>query len=310
MTDKQKPTIENIKQEAKQYYKWKNMIPRYIFIWFLLIIIALQFFLPNKLKENKVDVIKDNVVVDLDKNHESKFSFLNKGIDLNSQDYIFQLNLDNSIADIVDSKNKLSLLYKKSLSFLPSLELELKKEKIPLEFKYLVLLNNFEQPILDLNIEIQDRYSINVNNYVDERLNYELSKNASIEYIKYLYKDFQDWDLVMLAYFMWADELKSTMMDQNQKDFDNLYVAPEIISNYFKVMWYKYVFDNISEYIQISDVSSYFVPETSTIKLWETKDLIKRSKKEGYSFKEIKELNPRILWSSLPKGKREIKISK
>jgi hypothetical protein len=38
--------------------------------------------------------------------------------------------------------------------------------------------------------------------------------------------------------------------------------------------------------------------------------LIKRARKNKYSYKEIKELNPRILWNSLPKWKREIIINK
>jgi hypothetical protein len=100
------------------------------------------------------------------------------------------------------------------------------------------------------------------------------------------------------------------MMTQDQKDFDDLYIAPEIMSKYFEVLWYKYVFDNISDYINISDIVPYIGQETTIVKLWETKDLIKWANKEWHTFKEIKELNPRILGSSLPKWKWEIVVIK
>jgi radical SAM superfamily enzyme with C-terminal helix-hairpin-helix motif len=66
--------------------------------------------------------------------------------------------------------------------------------------------------------------------------------------------------------------------------------------------------ENISDYINIKNIVSYPNIETKTEKLWETKDLIKRAKKKWYSYKEIKELNPWILWNVLPKGRWEIEV--
>jgi len=310
MTEQQKPIIETIKKEAKQYYKWKKMRPRYVFVWFLLIIITLQFFLPRQQKDPESTAIENSGVIVSDTTNNATFSFLDQDLDLASQDRIFQLNLDKAIVDIGYSSIKLSLLYKESLSVLPSLEKELKEEKIPTDFKYLVLLNNLELPIRDLNTEIQEKYALKINEYVDERMNYEISKNATIEYLKYLYKDFKDRNLVLLAYFMGSENLKSMMMDQNQKDFNDLYIPSDVMSKYFKIMWYKYVFDNISDYINISDIVPYVSPKTTIVKLWETKDIIKWANKEWHTFKEIKELNPRILGSSLPKWKWEIVVIK
>jgi hypothetical protein len=202
----------------------------------LLIIITLQFFLPRQQKDPESTAIENSGVIVSDTTNNATFSFLDQDLDLASQDRIFQLNLDKAIVDIGYSSIKLSLLYKESLSVLPSLEKELKEEKIPTDFKYLVLLNNLELPIRDLNTEIQEKYALKINEYVDERMNYEISKNATIEYLKYLYKDFKDRNLVLLAYFMGSENLKSNMMTQDQKDFDDLYIAPEIMSKYFEVL--------------------------------------------------------------------------
>gem|GEM_PF-5452176 len=202
----------------------------------MLIIITLQFFLPRQQKDPESTAIENSGVIVSDTTNNATFSFLDQDLDLASQDRIFQLNLDKAIVDIGYSSIKLSLLYKESLSVLPSLEKELKEEKIPTDFKYLVLLNNLELPIRDLNTEIQEKYALKINEYVDERMNYEISKNATIEYLKYLYKDFKDRNLVLLAYFMGSENLKSMMMDQNQKDFNDLYIPSDVMSKYFKIM--------------------------------------------------------------------------
>ena len=310
MTEPQKSSIETIKTEAKQYYKWKKMRPRYVLVWFLLIIIALQFLLPRQQKDLEPLTVENSGVIVSDTTNGVRFNFLDQDLDLAAKNKAFQLNLDKAIVDVGYSSIRLYLLYNESLFLLPSLEQELKEEKIPADFKYLLLLNNLNLPILDLNIEIQDKYALKINEYIDERMNYKIAKNASIEYLKYLYKDFKDRNLVLLAYFMGSDELKSTMMDQDQKDFDDLYIPLDISTKYFRVMWYKYVFDNISKYINTNDIIPYIESETTIVKLWETKDLIKWANKEWYTFKEIKELNPRILGSSLPKWKWEIMVYK
>ena len=64
------------------------------------------------------------------------------------------------------------------------------------------------------------------------------------------------------------------------------------------------------------DENPFFVVElfdnlkTKKISIWEVKNLQKRADKNNYSYKEIRELNPWILWNSLPKWKRELQVQK
>jgi hypothetical protein len=60
-------------------------------------------------------------------------------------------------------------------------------------------------------------------------------------------------------------------------------------------MGYSYVFQNLDEFVDTDKLSFYEKKGTTTVTLSETKDLIKRARKNKYSYKEIKELNPRIL---------------
>lgn len=60
-------------------------------------------------------------------------------------------------------------------------------------------------------------------------------------------------------------------------------------------MAYSYIFQNLDEFINTDNLSLYEPKNTERISVSEVKDLVKRAKKNKYSYKEIKELNPRIL---------------
>ncbi|MBQ2600340.1 hypothetical protein II582_03040 [bacterium] len=60
-------------------------------------------------------------------------------------------------------------------------------------------------------------------------------------------------------------------------------------------MAYSYIFQNLDEFIDKDNLSLYEQKSTERISVSDIKDLVKRAKKNKYSYKEIKELNPRIL---------------
>ena len=318
MTDKQKKTLETLKEDAKNYYKWKKMRPRYAIIWFLLLVIVLQFILPRQKKvlveepvlEDVWDVIEwaiwdiveweviewDDIAEEI---QESVFSFFWKEIDLD-------MNLEKSIAKILDKENELLFTYKYKTDILNKLWDELKAEKIPEEFKYFILLNQDENTIFPLEWDVNDK--LIVDGRINERLNYYKSLDYFIGYIKHLYNNFNEDNLVIVWYFLWADNLKMLMMEQNQTDFEKLYFPPNILEKYYDLMAYAYIYNNILEYIDVEDVSVVEYPETWKVRAWETKDLVRRAKKAKFDYKFIRELNPWILQNSLPKWKREITV--
>jgi len=57
------------------------------------------------------------------------------------------------------------------------------------------------------------------------------------------------------------------MMSQNQIEFENLYFPKEILERYFDVMAYKYIFENITEYIDTKNVVITEQTKTSKIKI-------------------------------------------
>lgn len=312
--DKSKETIEHIKSDAKDYYKWKNMIFRYVILGFLFILLVLQFLLPN----NSWITSQEDLNSDLEKTNLPEAD-QNTGFIQNDW-YIF---LDNDIAQslidvekyidyattsITSNLSSLSILYKQNILFLTELSGKLVLNNIPADFQYLILLNWIEWPAWNLSQDIAENYGLIITDKVDERLNISKYTDITLEYLNDLYLDFKDRDLVLVAYLIWPDQLDSIIDNQKQDKFEDLYFEPYILDQYYKVLWYKAVFENILEYLDTKDIEPYSQAEISFVEIKETKSLIKRANKNDYTYKEIKQLNPWILWDALPKWDREIKV--
>lgn len=307
IVDTTKDKVEHIKHDAKEYYKWKNMISRYIIIWFLLILVILQFILPSldKSKSKDLDSFQDNWKLENaleSSNVDTKFLFLWNEIDTNNVEF------DTALTDIISDLPALRLLYKKSLLYLPSLETKLLQAGLPLDLQYASLSNWLYNPIWMFSQDTADAYGLRMDGDIDETLNADKSTDAIITYLDDLYDIFGDRDLALIWYFIWEEELEDIMKDQNIDSFQDLYLETYLQGWYYNVLAYKYVMENISNYIDIQDISAYPQADTETIELKETKDLAKRANKAWYTFKEIKELNPWILGYYLPRGKWKVKV--
>ena len=307
ITDTTKQTVEHIKDDAQKYYKWKNMIFRYILIWFLFILFLLQFLLPsldkNKSEDLNLDSINWEIESVIEYTWESiDFLFLWNKVDINNPNY------DNVLTDIISNKLELQLLYKKSLSFLPDIKNKLKDKNIPTDFQYLSLINGLNNPIWLLPQEAIEEYDLIVNEDIDETLNIKKSTDVTIDYLSKLYDEFEDWDLVLVAYMIGLDDMEDILEEQEQTEFADIYLETYAMSWYYEVMAYKYIMENISDYIDTRDIVAYSKANTVAIQPGKVSDLVERAKEEWYSFKEIKQLNPWILWNTLPKVKLDVEV--
>ncbi len=302
-----KQTVEYIKDDAKKYYKWKNMIFRYSLIWFLFILIILQFLLPSldKNKSEELSLNQDNWKLEIDfepSTSKSDFSFMGNIVDLNNPEF------DNVLTDIASDKLALELLYKKSLSFLPDLKEELADEDIPTDFQYLSLINGLNNPVWILPPQAIEECDLIIDEDIDETFNIKKSTDVTIAYLSELYEELEDWDLVLVAYMVGLDDIEDILEEQNQTEFSEVYLETYAMSWYYEVMAYKYIMENISDYIDTKNIVAYPKANTVAIQPWKVSDLVERAEEEWYSFKEIKQLNPWILGNSLPKVKLDVEV--
>lgn len=300
-------TVENVKTEAKEYYKWKNMVVRYVILWFLVILLVLQFILPHKKNRNESVEELTPESIEAENIEEITFNFLWDEISLSKMDSDTKIKFDKILKKL---QSDIDYKYTLSQYYLPEVYETFDESKVPVELSYIAILNDFQQPYWQMEKDLREYYWLIINSDVDETLNIKKVSEAAAMYFSDLYKKFKDWNLVLIAYLMWTDELEQQMDLQWVKHFEDLYIVNDIKEKYLQIMAYSYIFQNLDEFIDKDNLSLYEQKSTERISVSDIKDLVKRAKKNKYSYKEIKELNPRILWNSLPKWKREILVSR
>jgi len=94
--------------------------------------------------------------------------------------------------------------------YFPMFEQELDKHNLPLEIKYLAVVESALDPVAQSRVGAKGlwqfmfttgkMYGLEVNSYVDERADPAMATAAASKYLKSLYKSFNDWDLALAAY--------------------------------------------------------------------------------------------------------------
>ena len=132
-----------------------------------------------------------------------------------NQKSLFNIEYNPVLEQVIKSflKNRRSSLERMmSLSdyYLPMFEQEMSNQKIPLEIKYLAIIESALNPkarshagatgLWQFMYATGKSYGLEVNNYVDERSDPIRATKAAAKYLNELYKIFGDWDLVLAAY--------------------------------------------------------------------------------------------------------------
>jgi len=107
-------------------------------------------------------------------------------------------------------RSSLERLMSLSDYYFPMFEQEMSNQKIPLEMKYLAIIESALNPkarsragatgLWQFMYATGKSYGLEVNNYVDERSDPVRSTKAAAKYLNELYKIFGDWDLTLAAY--------------------------------------------------------------------------------------------------------------
>ena len=123
----------------------------------------------------------------------------------------YNIGLENVIKSFLKNRKKtFERLMGISQFYFPLFEEELAKNNIPLEIKYLAVIESALNPkavshcgatgLWQFMYQTGKQYGLNINSYIDERNEPMASSKAASQYMTNMYKIFNDWDLVLAAY--------------------------------------------------------------------------------------------------------------
>lgn len=127
----------------------------------------------------------------------------------------FKVEYNASLESVIkqylkNRRGSLERLMSLSEYYFPMFEAELDKHKLPLELKYLAIVESALNPrarsrvgatgLWQFMFATGKMFGLDVNSYVDERSDPILSTEAACKYLKSLNSSFNDWDLALAAY--------------------------------------------------------------------------------------------------------------
>lgn len=127
----------------------------------------------------------------------------------------FSLQYNPSVKSYIDlyakkRKGLVSRMLGLSQLYFPLFEEKLAKYNIPLELKYLAIVESALNPNATSRVGAKglwqfmyrtgQMYGLQANSYVDDRSNPELATEAACKYLKYLHSLYNDWNLALAAY--------------------------------------------------------------------------------------------------------------
>ena len=214
----------------------------------------------------------------------------------------------------LQSPGQIILYLKRSGRYFPIFDSIFKKYNIPEDIKYLAVaesgLQNVMSPKQAYGIwqfipTTAKEYNLQVDEYVDERLNIYKSTEAACKYLQRAYEVYGSWTLAACAYNMGFSNLSNNIDFQNTRNFYELFLNEETSRYIFRIAILKEILKNHRKY-------GFNIPTTEIYKPFKTKQVIWSeeipnlavwAKAQGTSYLWVKVLNPWLLKRSLPKPK-------
>ena len=123
----------------------------------------------------------------------------------------YNVGLENVIKSFLKNRKRaFERLMGISQFYFPMFEESLASQNIPLEIKYLAVVESALNPravsrvgatgLWQFMYQTEKQYDLNINSYVDDRNDPLKASNAATQYMTNMYKIFGDWDLVFKSY--------------------------------------------------------------------------------------------------------------
>lgn len=147
--------------------------------------------------------------------------------------------------------------------------------------------------------------------HLDERLNFELSTESALKYLKGLHERFGSWALALAAYNCGQSRLQREIREQRVNDYYRLNLPLETERYVFRIVAAKIIMENPQRYGYVLRPDSCYtaVPvDTIEVHLAGAMHITDLAETIGTDFKTIKELNPQLTGHHIPAGRHSLKF--
>jgi len=230
-------------------------------------------------------------------------------------DLVYNKAVENSINSYLKKNKKLvSRMVGLAPQYFPMFESCLDKYDIPLEFKYLAIVESALNPrarsrsgakgLWQFMYATGKQYKLNVTSYLDERQDPYKSTEAACQYFAKLYEMFGDWNLVLAAYNGGPGYLSRTMAKTGLYDYWQLrpYLRRETRGYVPAFVAVNYVMNFYQEHGIEIELPQNFIIQTDTITLKTQIEFGVLSELICLPKEIIAQLNPSITKDVFPKN--------
>ncbi len=226
----------------------------------------------------------------------------------------YNIGLENVIKSFLKNRKKaFERLLGVSQYYFPLFEDELAKNNIPLEIKYLAVVESALNPravsrvgatgLWQFMYQTGKQYGLNIDSYVDERSDPLKASQAASVYMNNMYKIFGDWDLVLAAYNSGPGNVaKAIRRSGGQQNYWNIRKnLPKETQNYLPAfLATMYIFEYHKEHgiVPNKAVANLFATDTVAIKNHMTFKQV--SELLDVSVSEIQFYNPSFKRNEIP----------
>ncbi len=214
---------------------------------------------------------------------------------------------------LVQRKKQFPELMSRAKYYFPMFEKYLDKYDIPLEMKYLAVVESSLIPnikshagatgLWQFMFGTGKLYDLKVTSYVDERQDPIKSTIAACEYLSRLFKVFGDWDLALAAYNSGpGNVLKAIKRSGGQKNYWNIrqYLPRETASYVPAFYATMYIFEYAEEHKLYPNMPRYYDFETDTVQVKKTVAFDQISEIIGLEKEVLTFLNPSYKLEIIP----------
>ncbi len=232
-----------------------------------------------------------------------KMSFAGENVPLNL--FYVRESLDRELTINTYWHSQSLILFKRAHRFFPVIEPILKREGVPVDFKYLVLAESgFLHDVSPAGAagywqflpETAKEYGLEVNPQIDERYHLEKATQAFCKFLKKAYQKYGSWTTAAAAFNGGMGRMDRIVGTQKTSNYYEMYMNPETSRYVFRILAFKLIFEHPQRYGYVLRKEDLYprLPIKEVTVSENIPNLVEWSRKQGINYRILRELNPWI----------------